>query len=96
MSDRREEILHRELQPTGLDCQTIEEDIKMSLVLNPSVDKIKNAMDEYFKERALDLLDYLASKQAECRMDKDGSKFLVKAEINWEHLTKEQLFENFL
>lgn len=50
------------------------------------------AMDEYFTERAYELLDYMASKGIMCCMDSDGPYFKVRGEV----LTKEQLFENFL
>ena len=50
-------------------------------------------MDEYFKERALELLGYVAKETDNYVVDEDGVVvFLYKNQ--W--LTREELFENFL
>lgn len=61
-------------------------------VYRPDVIKI---MDEYFTERALELLEYMAKNMVICGhySSSDGPLFKVKGH---ELITKEQLFENFL
>lgn len=57
-----------------------------------------NAMDEYMKERCLDLLEYMAKNNIVCEeFDKDnqGEDFIL-FKFKGEWITKEQLFENFL
>jgi hypothetical protein len=74
--DRREEILKKWVG---------------SHVFDELIDQnsgILTAMDEYFKERALELLEYMAKKKIIC----NGGKFLTGGQ----EFTKEQLFENFL
>lgn len=59
---------------------------------------IFNAMDEYMKERCLDLLEYMAKNNIVCEeFDKDnqGEDFIL-FKFKGEWITKEQLFENFL
>lgn len=57
------------------------------------------AMDEYFTERALELLEYMANYRVECRK---GYKSLGETEIiplfnyKGEWINAQQLFENFL
>jgi hypothetical protein len=53
---------------------------------------ILSAMDEYFKERALGLLEYMAKKRIICNVTDGQCNFLTRGET----LTKEQVFENFL
>lgn len=54
---------------------------------------IFNAMDEYMKERCLELLEYMAKNDIEISYTPPyENSFLFKGE--W--ITKEQLFENFL
>ncbi len=52
----------------------------------------KISMDEYFTERAYELLEYMANNHVKCGFTGDGSYFNFKGEC----ITKEQLFENFL
>jgi len=53
---------------------------------------ILNAMDDYFTERALELLEYMANNHVKCGYTGDGSYFNFKGES----ISKEQIFENFL
>lgn len=59
---------------------------------------IFNAMDEYMKERSLELLEYMAKNDVECEMlgDSDTGSVIPFFYYKGEFLTKEQLFENFL
>jgi len=95
MNDRREEILFREssnrIDEIGL---PVGDALGDSLVFKSCA---ISAMDEYFTERALELLEYMARNTVCCVAFKedDGSvsnRFYYKGE----HLTAEQLFENFL
>jgi hypothetical protein len=58
-------------------------------------DEAHLAMDEYFTERAYELLEYMAKNLVICGhySSSDGLLFKVKGR---ELMTKEQLFENFL
>jgi hypothetical protein len=51
---------------------------------------VQNSMDEYFTERALDLLEYVAKNIS--RIDRNGDFIGYRGDV----FTKEQLFENFL
>lgn len=53
---------------------------------------ISSAMDEYMKDRCLELLEYMAKRKVICHSDEEGCYFNCKGET----LTKEQIFENFL
>lgn len=79
MSDRRYDILKEKFGEFPL---VIEED---------SCGNIFNAMDEYFSERALELLEYVWNKVQ--RLTYNSVGFITK---EGEVLSKEQLFENFL
>jgi hypothetical protein len=57
-----------------------------------SLENACKAMDEYFKERALGLLEYMAKKRIICNVTDGQCNFLTRGET----LTKEQVFENFL
>ena len=58
---------------------------------------ISEAMDEYMKEVCLHLLEYMATLGVECYIDDDHEcGFYTRNSKNPDHLTKEQLFENFL
>jgi len=57
-----------------------------------TAESIKEAMDEYFEERAMELLEYLAKNKVICHSDEQGVYFNTRGET----LTKEQIFENFL
>lgn len=85
MSDRREEILEQyDLKPAG------PHDYNSDIV---NFDLAKNAMDEYFKERALELLQFMVDKHVDINWHIDDDRsFLYKGK--W--ITKEQLFEIFL
>lgn len=85
MPDRRECILNKNL---GEDF----------IATAPDIDIIsfKDAMDEYFTERALELLGYMAENGYECCVVNKEHVFLRKLSVGWEALKKEQLFENFL
>jgi hypothetical protein len=57
----------------------------------------KKAMDEYMRLTCLELLEYMARQQVDCREDDDGNPiFIVGPVLRSKELTKEQLFENFL
>jgi hypothetical protein len=84
MPDRRVEILKAEHR-RGPD--SITEDGYSQWVLN--------AMDEYMKECALELLTYVNEKTTTSDIDSFGQlQFQLKEGGHW--VTKEQLFENFL
>lgn len=95
MPDKREEILN-------LEHRKFVEEKGVSAIYPKKFPKAYrdaaiNAMDENGKQMCLDLLEYMAKKQVNCRIFPDGHmEFLVKADVNWDILTKEQLFENFL
>ena len=59
---------------------------------------IFNAMDEYMKERCLELLEYMAKNDVDCEMLGDDETDAVQAFFYYkgEWIKKEQLFENFL
>lgn len=83
MSDRREEILEqynlRPASPYDYDSNVV------------SFYQVKNAMDEHFKERALELLEFMFENSVE--IGPFGPQcFYYKGE--W--ITKEQLFKTFL
>lgn len=84
ISDRREELFNINsdvlCDPCGdpVPCLLKEDAIKV--------------MDEYFTERALELLQYMAKLGVSCGEDSYGYYFIIKNE----EFTKEQLFDNFL
>ncbi len=79
--DRRKEIL-QELWP------------KLYVVGTGDIEPpVYAAMDEYFTERAYELLEYMAKRNIECRLNKYGEHVFWDGDAG---LTKEQLFENFL
>lgn len=84
--DRRDEILSEQLGRYSLNISHV------SHGTDVIPHAIKLAMDEYFTERALELIEYMAIEGVVCCMDSDGSYFKVRGEV----LIKEQLFENFL
>lgn len=95
MADRREDILNQEHR------KFVKEKGISSIYPNSFPEAYKdaaiNAMDENGKRMCLELLEYMAKKQVKCSVFPDGHiEFLVKMEVNWDILTKEQLFENFL
>jgi len=69
-----------------------------SVAVSPNiVVAVQNSMDEYFTERALELLEYMARNTVCCVAFKEddgivSNRFYYKGE----YLTAEQLFENFL
>lgn len=81
--DRREEILDPHMKYSW-ECDQSEQIV-------PYLEAIKS-MDEYFTERAYELLEYMANNHVKCGFTGDGSYFNFKGEC----ITKEQLFENFL
>lgn len=62
------------------------------------VTSVQNSMDEYFTERALELLEYMLKKDAvPCVMtDGKGHEVAGFSVDRGRFVTKEQLFENFL
>lgn len=93
MEDNRIDILCKEFDPVSEDCRTMRGDLQLAITLNPSIDKIINAMDENGKQMCLDLLEYIAKNLVSATMYNDHTPiFLFKGQ--W--ITKEQLFENFL
>ncbi len=85
MVDRREEIIYEKLDGESDGWTT-----------RYPVEEVKKAMDEYFTERALELLQYMANNRIECGMGKNGPSFLQMKNASYETLTAQQLFENFL
>lgn len=88
MPDRRECILNKNL---GDDF----------IATTPDIDIIsfKDAMDEYFTERAFGLLEYMAKNEYKCYwMEDDNGEpyYFFSRGSGHQNLTKEQLFENFL
>lgn len=59
---------------------------------------VAEAMDEYFTERAMELLGYMADNKITCYRNKDNEFvfYIPRKGINSQYLSKEQLFENFL
>lgn len=84
MEDRREEILEAHGLKPASSLHYDQDIVNFNLV--------KVAMDEYFKERALELLDFIARRTNNYVIENGVPEFLYKGE--W--ITKEQLFENFL
>lgn len=41
------EILAEIFKPVSQDCQTTKQDLQLAIILNPDLDKILEAMDEY-------------------------------------------------
>lgn len=86
MSDRREEIIYPILKKP-----------EYSYDDNIPIAAIKEAMDEYFTERALELLEYMAKNDVKCTWYEHEVlgiqyRFMHKGD----DISKEQLFENFL
>jgi|SRR5579871_1307132 len=48
----KEEALFNYFDPDSQDCQTPREDLRLSITLNPSLDRIEAAMEEYAKSYA--------------------------------------------
>jgi len=96
--DRREEILLKELDIVTFDFQTKADVLQAYLNLSPSLDKIKNAMDENGRRMCLELLEYMAKNDVDCEMLGDSETDTVKAFFYFkgQWIKKEQLFENFL
>jgi hypothetical protein len=93
MSDRREEILNQEHWKVVVDgnMQSINTKHFPLAYKEASI----NAMDEYMKECAIDLLSYIGEKCVCFDYDEFGQlQFQLKEGKHW--VTKEQLFENFL
>lgn len=78
--DRRADILKAELLKVG------EPNIQTS------AQAIYNAMDENFRVRAMELLEWMAKKNINCSILFDEPKFYCQGQ----YLTAEQLFNNFL
>ena len=92
MIDRREAILNSEYNVSEMKkgiMSTFPVDFPLEYK-----DAAINAMDEYFTERAMELLEYMANNDIEFdTLTKGGSsEFLFKGK--W--ISKEQLFQNFL
>jgi len=81
--DRRQDIINK------LDgfCEG-----EMTMITYP-VEEVKRAMDEYMKECALELLDFVIKNMQGCSVSEDG---IVEIKYNGQWLSKEKLFENFL
>lgn len=96
--DLREKILIEEFEPVSESCRSVTEDLRIAIVLNPSLEKIKNAMDIYFEKRAKDLLQWMADNEVEIdsrsRIAEEIGEHLFWYKNEW--ITAEQLFENFL
>ena len=91
MSDRREEIAKKYV-PCRCDVIYASRGLAAPDCPFHSTDP-ESAMDEYFTERAMELLEYMANNYIRCMItNKDEIVFIHRG--NW--LTKEQLFENFL
>lgn len=90
--DRRTKILLDEFNPEVENVRTCDADLKLSITLNPDVDKIKNAMDENGHQMCLDLLEYMAKNKVQCKPGLTEPLLYYKGE--W--ITKDKLFENFL
>jgi hypothetical protein len=95
MIDRREEILNQEHRKFVTEKGV--SSIHTYHFPEAYKDAALNAMDEYFTERALELLEYIAKNniQSTWYMGDDGERRYIFV-YNREDLTKEQLFENFL
>ncbi len=87
MTDRREEILKASVLSGAVSNGEV----------HCEISEAKNAMDEYFTERALELLEYIAKNnvQSTWYMGDDGERRYIFV-YNREDITKEQLFNNFL
>ena len=49
MSNTKHTVLMNEWQPDSEDCRSFREDLRIAIVLNPSLEKIEAAMDEWAK-----------------------------------------------
>lgn len=96
MSDRRDEILNSKhnlaLASNGVLLQYPEDFPK------PYQAAAKNAMDEYFTERALELLQFMAANDVEISTSNEVAELTGEQVFYYqgEWITKEQLFEIFL
>lgn len=54
---------------------------------------VKNAMDEYFTERALELMTYIVKHTTGHSIDEEGN---IEFKYKGEWISSKQLFENFL
>lgn len=96
MIDRREEILNsqhqvyvKELGLTAINPKDFPLAYKQAAIY---------AMDEYFKERALELLQFMGENEVEASCTCEAAKITGEQLFYYkgEWITKEQLFENFL
>jgi len=87
MEDLREEIINKYIDCYLNDCGS-----KIDIV---HTEDVKMCMDEYFKVRALELLEYMSNHKVVCGHYSSPDGFLFKYRGH-ELITKEQLFENFL
>jgi len=57
-------------------------------------ENVLKALDEYFTQRSMELLEYMAKNEVECYVNPiEGKSYFL---YNKELYTKDQLFENFL
>lgn len=102
MSRSKEEILHKELAPITDEHRTLYGDLKTHFLEKANGDdvrKIEKAMDEYFTERAMELLEYMAKNEIRCFTDNEdeGAKVPMFYDVKKaQYLSAKELFENFL
>lgn len=87
--DRREELFNQNSDVLVDSCG----DGVSCLLMNDA----KMVMDQYFTERAYELLEYMAKNDIKCTWYNHevlGKQYVFK--YRGQELTKEQLFENFL
>lgn len=89
MADKREIILRKCDEETNYLLIGSDESV---IGYDGELQTIYNAMDEHFKERALELLDYVG-KKIKWAVEDNGTIMFWDGK---EYLNKEQLFENFL
>lgn len=90
MSDRREEILRKNVHPSCIweDARNLD---------NTPFDQVFNAMDENGKQMCLDILVFMANNNTLCESylnekNETVHRFFYKGKV----YTKEELFQNFL
>jgi hypothetical protein len=96
MYPSREDTLIKEFDPVLNDCTTKEEDLQLAITLNPSLDKIKNAMDQHATNFCMELLEYMAENNVDCSKTWKGKPENKDFYYKGQWITKEALFENFL
>ena len=94
--DLREEILNKIFDPVSEDCRTRSEDLQLAITLDPSLDKIKLAQDEYADARMKQLLQYLAENKVSSEMIGAKGHELPLHKYKNNYIGSEELFNNFL